>query len=124
MKASIINELLASIPETVTHKFGCHIWQRVFETKWTTYPGSHCSEVPPKSKNAPTYGIVLDSDVHPIILVVRKMNHVMKGLWHTVANDESGSLVVQCIFENCPESEKRDIIDEVLVHAAEIAKGN
>ncbi|KAI8618561.1 armadillo-type protein [Chytriomyces sp. MP71] len=70
-----------------------------------------------------TANFTLSSNVHPVISIVRCMDAVLHGQWHSIANDESGSLVVQCIFENCPESEKRGIIQEVLSHAADIAKG-
>ncbi|TPX75413.1 hypothetical protein CcCBS67573_g03331 [Chytriomyces confervae] len=144
MKALFVNELLQAIPETVTHRFACHVWQRVFETQWTMYPYS-AAAVPllhatynTNSNNttahsteqqadpdweAATGELSLSSTTHPVISVVRSMDAVLRGQWHAIANDESGSLVVQCVFENCPEVEKRGIIQEVLAHAADIATG-
>ena len=55
--------------------------------------------------------------------IVQRVDAALKGQWHLVANDENGSLVVQCIFENCTDGDKREIVKEVLVYAADIAKG-
>jgi hypothetical protein len=35
-----------------------------------------------------------------------KVNEALEGMWHEVALGETGSLVVQNIFENCVEEEK------------------
>ncbi|KAJ3220674.1 hypothetical protein HDU81_011250 [Chytriomyces hyalinus] len=147
MKALFVNELLQAIPETVTHRFACHVWQRVFETQWAMYPYSaaavpllHATYNTNNNTNntsqsteqqqqsdagwEPATGeLSLNSTTHPVISVVRSMDAVLRGQWHAIANDESGSLVVQCVFENCPEVEKRGIIQEVLAHAADIATG-
>ncbi|KAJ1564069.1 hypothetical protein HK096_009756 [Nowakowskiella sp. JEL0078] len=47
----------------------------------------------------------------------------LRSQWNTVANDENGSLVVQCIFENCTDEEKSSVMGEILEHSVEIAKG-
>ncbi|KAI9347982.1 armadillo-type protein [Zopfochytrium polystomum] len=99
VKVEIINELFRAIPETITHRFACHVWQRVFETKWT-----QCG-------------------VNYRPRIAHRVEAALRSQWHLVANDENGSLVVQCIFENCTETEKSAIGREVLAHTVDIAKG-
>lgn len=77
-KAIMIHELLRRIPETVVHRYACHVWQKLFELRW--------SGEPPQ--------------------VMAKVNEALRGMWHEVALGETGSLVVQNIFENCVEEEK------------------
>eukprot|EP00842_Homolaphlyctis_polyrhiza_P001404 jgi/Hompol1/2264/HPOL_005917-RA len=96
IKISLIFELFASIPETFTHRFACHVWQRIFETRWR-------SEPPPA--------------------IMGYVHAAVAGYWISVANDENGSLVVQCIFENCSEADRAPIVAEIFEHTAEIAKG-
>ena len=92
----ILDELFPYIKETVMHKFSCHVWQRVFQIKW-------------------------DNGLPPIIMI--NMHKTLLGIWDTVASDENGSLVVQCIFENSTEEEKRPILDSVLKRTIDIALG-
>ncbi|KAI9247373.1 armadillo-type protein [Helicostylum pulchrum] len=95
VKAELISELFVKIPETITHKYACHVWQKVFEVRWST-------------------------DTTPM------MNHIhesLKGRWAQIALDETGSLVIQNIFENLTEEDKRPVLDEVLQSTAMIAKG-
>jgi hypothetical protein len=94
-KLNVIMELFKSIPETFTHRFACHVWQRIFEIKW--------------EKLKPN--------------LMEKINTSVKGIWATIANDENGSLVVQCIFENCTDEERKPIIEEVFKCTAAISKG-
>lgn len=78
VKAELISELFVKIPETITHKYACHVWQKVFEVRWST-------------------------DTTPM------MNHIhesLKGRWAQIALDETGSLVIQNIFENLTEEDK------------------
>lgn len=96
VKLMLISELFQSIPETFTHRFACHVWQRVFEIKWN--PGT------------PSIMDYIQSSV--------------VGQWATIANDENGSLVVQCIFEHCSQQEKLQVINEIFACTADIAKGN
>ncbi|KAJ3087957.1 hypothetical protein HK102_009891 [Quaeritorhiza haematococci] len=96
LKTALISELFRAIPETITHRFACHVWQRVFETRWG-------SQEPPA--------------------VMQYVDSALKGQWHLIANDENGSLVVQCIFENCSEQEKAPLLCEILAHVVDIAKG-
>nr|KAJ3422596.1 Calcium calmodulin-dependent protein kinase kinase 2 [Polyrhizophydium stewartii] len=95
VKLALVSELLKSIPETFTHRFACHVWQRVLETRWTCEPPN-------------------------VMLYVQA---ALAGHWAMVANDENGSLVVQCIFENCSEEESLPIVAEIFEHTADIAKG-
>lgn len=77
-KAIMVHELLRRIPETVIHRYACHVWQKLFELRWT--------ESPPQ--------------------IMKYVNESLWGMWHEVALGETGSLVVQNIFENCLEDDK------------------
>jgi Pumilio-family RNA binding repeat len=77
-KADMVRELLRRIPDTVIHRYACHVWQKLFELRW--------SDEPPQ--------------------IMLKVNEALRGMWHEVALGETGSLVVQNIFENCVEEEK------------------
>lgn len=90
-KAIMVHELLRRIPETVIHRYACHVWQKLFELRW--------SDSPPQ--------------------IMKYVNEALRGMWHEVALGETGSLVVQNIFENCLEEDKRPCIDEVL-HSIDI----
>ncbi|CAL5872263.1 uncharacterized protein PFLUO_LOCUS6524 [Penicillium psychrofluorescens] len=94
-KAVMVHELLRRIPETVIHRYACHVWQKLFELRW--------SGEPPQ--------------------VMAKVNEALRGMWHEVALGETGSLVVQNIFENCVEDEKRPAIEEVLGKIDVLARG-
>lgn len=77
-KAIMVHELLRRIPETVIHRYACHVWQKLFELRW--------AESPPQ--------------------IMKFVNEALRGMWHEVALGETGSLVVQNIFENCLEEDK------------------
>jgi len=77
-KAIMVHELLRRIPETVIHRYACHVWQKLFELRW--------SDSPPQ--------------------IMKYVNEALCGMWHEVALGETGSLVVQNIFENCLEEDK------------------
>ncbi|KAI5852260.1 armadillo-type protein [Tricharina praecox] len=94
-KATMVSELLRRIPETVIHRYACHVWQKLFELRWA---GS-----PPQ--------------------IMKYVNEALRGMWHEVALGETGSLVVQNIFENCLEGDKRPCITEVLEYIDLIARG-
>lgn len=94
-KASMVHELLRQIPQTVVHRYACHVWQKLFELRWT--------ESPPQ--------------------IMRYVNDALHGMWHEVALGETGSLVVQNIFENCLEEDKRPCVAEVLQHIDLVAHG-
>ncbi|KAH6571243.1 hypothetical protein BASA50_008103 [Batrachochytrium salamandrivorans] len=95
VKMTLITELLQSIPETFTHRFACHVWQRIFESGWTGEPPNIMSHI----------------------------QAVIGGHWNTIANDENGSLVVQCIFDNCTHDQIEPIIQEIFSVTAGLAKG-
>ncbi|EAQ83823.1 hypothetical protein CHGG_10227 [Chaetomium globosum CBS 148.51] len=94
-KAIMVHELLRRIPETVIHRYACHVWQKLFELRWT--------ESPPQ--------------------IMKYVNEALRGMWHEVALGETGSLVVQNIFENCLEEDKRPCIEEVLANINIVAHG-
>ncbi|KAI1330641.1 ARM repeat-containing protein [Xylariaceae sp. FL0255] len=94
-KAIMVHELLRRIPETVIHRYACHVWQKLFELRWT--------ESPPQ--------------------IMKYVNDALRGMWHEVALGETGSLVVQNIFENCLEEDKRPCIEEVLGNIDIVAHG-
>ncbi|KAF1810086.1 ARM repeat-containing protein [Eremomyces bilateralis CBS 781.70] len=94
-KALMIHELLRKIPETVTHRYACHVWQKLFELRWS---GS-----PPQ--------------------IMKYVNDSLRTMWDKVAMGETGSLVVQNVFENCLEEDKRPCINEVLASIDMICKG-
>jgi hypothetical protein len=77
-KAIMVHELLRRIPETVVHRYACHVWQKLFELRW--------ADSPPQ--------------------IMKYVNEALLGMWHEVALGETGSLVVQNIFENCLEEDK------------------
>ncbi len=77
-RVMMVNELLRRIPETVIHRYACHVWQKLFELRWTGEPPA----------------------------IMKYVNDALFGMWHEVALGETGSLVVQNIFENCVEEEK------------------
>ncbi|KAK4696595.1 pumilio RNA-binding family, partial [Lecanoromycetidae sp. Uapishka_2] len=94
-KAIMVHELLRRIPETVIHRYACHVWQKLFELRW--------SDSPPQ--------------------IMKYVNEALCGMWHEVALGETGSLVVQNIFENCLEEDKRPCISEVLNSIDIVAHG-
>ncbi|MCJ1285380.1 hypothetical protein MMC26_004720 [Xylographa opegraphella] len=94
-KAIMVHELLRRIPETVIHRYACHVWQKLFELRW--------SDSPPQ--------------------IMKYVNEALQGMWHEVALGETGSLVVQNIFENCLEEDKRPCINEVLASIDIVAHG-
>ncbi|KAL7274341.1 hypothetical protein RUND412_002754 [Rhizina undulata] len=94
-KATMVSELLRRIPETVVHRYACHVWQKLFELRWL--------DSPPQ--------------------IMKYVNEALHGMWPEVALGETGSLVVQNIFENCLEEDKRPCINEVLDNIDIIAHG-
>ncbi|KAI0004809.1 ARM repeat-containing protein [Xylariaceae sp. FL0662B] len=94
-KAIMVHELLRQIPKTVIHRYACHVWQKLFELRWT--------ESPPQ--------------------IMKYVNDALRNMWHEVALGETGSLVVQNIFENCLEEDKRPCIEEVLANINIVSHG-
>jgi hypothetical protein len=79
IRATLVSELFICIPETITHKYACHVWQKVFEIKWE-------SNTPPP--------------------IMKHVHQSLEGKWSQIALDETGSLVIQNIFENLTENDK------------------
>ncbi|KAI1431546.1 armadillo-type protein [Xylaria sp. CBS 124048] len=94
-KAIMVHELLCRIPDTVVHRYACHVWQKLFELRWTKSPPQ----------------------------IMKYVNEALSNMWHEVALGETGSLVVQNIFENCLEEDKRPCIEEVLNNIDIVAHG-
>ena len=95
IRFAIVSELLTDIRATVTHRYACHVWQKLFEVRW--------------------------SDTAPEIMCY--VNQELNGSWATVALGETGSLVVQNIFENCTDDDKRSCIDEILDDLSRVIRG-
>lgn len=93
-KLRVVAEMVAQVYETFTHRFSCHVWQRIFEAPWTK--------------------------PHTILEQIRD---ACEGRWAVIANDENGSLVVQCIFEHCSKEEKQAVVSEIFMCTADISKG-
>lgn len=91
----IVGELLENVRETMVHRYACHVWQKLFELRWNGAP-------PP---------------------FMKRVNSELKGMWDQVAVEETGSLVVQNIFENCTEEDKRLCILEVIEKIDHIIRG-
>ncbi|KAF2672221.1 ARM repeat-containing protein [Microthyrium microscopicum] len=94
-KATFVNEMLTDIRQTVVHRYACHVWQKLFELRWKFDP--------------------------PQIMIT--VNMELDGNWTDVAMGETGSLVVQNIFENCLDDDKRPCIEEVLQNIDTISRG-
>jgi hypothetical protein len=78
VKVAMVKELLCRIPETVSHRFACHVWQKLLEIRWKG----------------------------PAPVIMKYVNDALRGLWTEIALGETGSLVVQNIFENCLDDDK------------------
>lgn len=95
MKTAYVSELLSEIRQTITDRYACHVWQKLFEVQW--------------------------HDKSPEIMPL--LNSELRGSWHLVAQGETGSLVVQNIFENCSQEDKRPCIEEILTNIKAIISG-
>ncbi|KAK9388542.1 armadillo-type protein [Lipomyces mesembrius] len=95
IKSEMVMELLRRVADTVVHRYACHVWQKLFELRWDDTPPAIMSYV----------------------------NRELTGMWTQVALGETGSLVVQNIFENCVEEDKRPCIEEVIENLDVIARG-
>lgn len=96
LKEALVYELLANVSETVTHRYACHVWQKLFELRW-------------KKISPPPF--------------MKKMNEELKGKWHLIAAEETGSLVVQNIFENCNKEDKKPCILEIIDNIEDVIIG-
>ncbi|KAK9449775.1 armadillo-type protein [Limtongia smithiae] len=95
VKADMVMELLRRVADTVMHRYACHVWQKLFELRWDGTPPA----------------------------IMQYVNQELRGMWTQVALGETGSLVVQNIFENCVEEDKRPCIEEVIANMDVIARG-
>ncbi|KAG8838695.1 hypothetical protein FRB91_002426 [Serendipita sp. 411] len=97
IKRIIVNELLDNEPAyTLTSKHCSHVWAKIMEINW------------------------VDSPAPPIFNVV---NRSLRGKWASLACHETGSLVVQTIFENMDDTDdKLIIVDEILTNLSEVVK--
>lgn len=94
-KKQTIEELLADIKETITHRYACHVWQKLFELNWR--------------------------EIYPQFMDV--VNRELRGCWADIALGETGSLVVQNIFENCTKRDKQPCIDEIMANLDTVVRG-
>lgn len=79
-RSDLVTELLSvRIPETIVHKHACHVWQKVFEIRWAHH-------TPPP--------------------IMKRLQEALEDRWAQVALDETGSLVIQNVFENLTEEDK------------------
>ncbi|KAG8918543.1 hypothetical protein FRC00_012367, partial [Tulasnella sp. 408] len=86
IKRLVLHELLIGDPAvTLINKHASHVWSRIMELTWS----------PP----AP-----------PIFAYV---NNALRGRWVELATHETGSLVVQHLFENCVEEDTKDCLEEI-----------
>ncbi|EEB05735.2 RNA-binding protein Mcp2 [Schizosaccharomyces japonicus yFS275] len=95
IKLAILDELFVHIGSTITHHYACHVWQKLFEVRW-----SECGSN-----------------------LMTRVNDALRGKWAEIALGENGSLVVQNMFENCVEEDKRECIEEVISNLDTIARG-
>ena len=98
IKITLITELYPHIYETFTNRFACHVWQRIFEVQWKD-----------------------DGYQQPQFMA--HVQRAISGKWTSVANDENGSLIVQCIFEHCSYEDKAPIIEELFACIYGLSKG-
>ncbi|PVG01850.1 ARM repeat-containing protein [Serendipita vermifera] len=97
IKRIIVGELLANDPAyTLTSKHCSHVWAKVMELSW------HEGPAPP---------------IFPVV------NRSLRGKWASLACHETGSLVVQTMFENMDDvNDKRVIVDEILENLDDVVK--
>lgn len=80
VKSDLVSELFYEIPNTITHKHACHVWQKIFGIRWSP------NITPPA--------------------IIQHVHKSLRGQWAHVALDETGSLLIQNIFENLTEEDK------------------
>lgn len=94
-KTMIIEEMLLQIKETISHRHACHVWQKLFE---------------------------LQQESTPLTFMTR-LNQELTGFWVNIAQGETGSLVVQNIFENCNDKDKLPCVLEIVGNLDTVIKG-
>lgn len=41
-KLAMVQEMLEGIPETIGHRYACHVWQKLLEVRWKIEPQTSC----------------------------------------------------------------------------------
>jgi hypothetical protein len=95
MKNIIIEEMISNVRDSMVHRYACHVWQKLFELRWESAP--------------PQF--------------MKKVNQDLEGCWVDIALGETGSLVVQNIFENCVEEDKKPCIEEIIANLDTVIRG-
>lgn len=89
IKRQIVEELLTGhLLDTLTSRNAVHVWAKVLEIEWT-------------DKTFRTK-------------VLEFINKQVRGRWATIAMQETGSIVVQNLFESAGEGENVQCVDEIL----------
>lgn len=96
LRAQVVEELLVcNLPESLTSRNAVHVWAKILEMQWT--------------------GRAFRRKVFDVI------NRGMRGHWASVAMQETGSIVVQNLFESADEDERSECIAELLERLPECA---
>ncbi|PWN20569.1 ARM repeat-containing protein [Microstroma glucosiphilum] len=96
LKIAVVEELLSqNLLETLTSRNSVHVWAKALEVKWSSEK--------------------FREKVFDVI------NAAMRGHWAYTAMQETGSIVVQNLFESAQGPEKKDCIEEILHKLPECA---
>lgn len=96
LKKQIVEELLSrNLLESLTSRNSVHVWAKALEIRWTE-----------------------DGFRRHVFQVI---NDAMAGRWADTAMQETGSIVVQNLFESAQEDEKKDCVSEILDRLPECA---
>lgn len=97
IRMQVVEELLqqsANLVDALTSRNSVHVWAKALETKWSSEAFRR--------------------------RVYETINAAMKGRWAAIAMQETGSIVVQNLFESAvDDDEKRDCVEEILERFAE-----
>ncbi|PVH75549.1 ARM repeat-containing protein, partial [Cadophora sp. DSE1049] len=94
-KVAMANRLLPHIHDTIIHPYASHVWKKLLTVRWEI-PRPH---------------------------IIEYLNKGLCGMWHKIALNRSGSVLVQTIFENCVEEDKRPCIEELFVNIDIVSHG-
>lgn len=96
LKKQIVEELLSrNLLESLTSRNAVHVWAKVLETRWSEDGFRR----------------------H----VFQTINQAMLNRWADTAMQETGSIVVQNLFESAHQDEKRDCVSEILARLPDCA---
>ncbi|CAO1632967.1 unnamed protein product [Parajaminaea phylloscopi] len=96
LKQQVVEELLeGDLMSTLTSRNAVHVWAKILEIQWSD--GAYRRKV------------------------FERIHRAMKGHWAAVAMQETGSIVVQNLFESADEDDNGDCVDELLEHLPECA---